>query len=111
MLPRKRDVTRVGRDGNDEVVTAQFSEASYVHLAREILHRIRPVDELLPGCDASNCGHEVELMSDFNLNFLMKLCAGASPEDLDAVSLLNSPKSLSGNIKLTSPVRGCCVVH
>ncbi|KAE9377863.1 hypothetical protein N431DRAFT_365872 [Stipitochalara longipes BDJ] len=86
MLHRQRHVIRVGRDGSDELITAPFSEVCYVHLAREILHRIRPVDELLPGCDASDCDIEVELMPDFNLDFLMKIRGGPhpGPGDLEA---------------------------
>jgi hypothetical protein len=70
---RKRDSIRVGRDGNDVFVKAPFSEERYVNLAREILHRFRPNDDMLPGDAASDCDDEVEFTPDFNLHFLLLL--------------------------------------
>jgi hypothetical protein len=83
---RKRDLICVGRDGNDEFVKAPFSEECYVNLAREIIHRFRPDDEMLQGCSSSDCDSELELMTDFNLYFLSLICTSASWDNREAVS-------------------------
>jgi len=88
MLHEKRHVVRVAKDGSDEVITTSpFAEACYVNLAKEIIHRIRGTKS---GRDL-----DIELMSDFNLDFLMKIRGEhlSSPADRDAVSLLRVPIS------------------
>jgi hypothetical protein len=83
---RKRDLIRVGRDGNDEFFKAPFSEQCYVDLAREILRRCRPEDGPFHGCYPNGNNSKPELMSDFNLNFLSLLSRGPDPKDAEAVS-------------------------
>jgi hypothetical protein len=83
---RKRDVICVGRDGNDEFVKEPFSEECYVNLAREIIHRFRPEDEMLPGCSGSECDPEIELMADFNHYFLSLLHTNPKGDNREAVS-------------------------
>jgi hypothetical protein len=83
---RKRDLVRVGRDGNDEFIKVPFSEQCYIDLAREILRRCRPEDRSFHGCYRSASNEKPEMMSDFNLNFLSLLSKGPDPEDGEAVS-------------------------
>lgn len=83
---RKRDLIRVGRDGNDEIVKAQFSDEVYVNLAREIIHRFRPEEDMVSNCSASDSDIQPEQVSDFNLNFLSKLCGAPCLGDDEAVS-------------------------
>jgi hypothetical protein len=97
---RKRDVICIGRDGNDELIKAPFSVECYVNLAREIIHRFRPEDEMLPGCSGSECDPELEMMTDFNLYSLSLLCAGDNWDNPEAVSSHGILRNLLG---LTSP--------
>jgi hypothetical protein len=77
----------VGRNGKDEFVKEPFSEQCYVDLARDIIHRFRPEDEMLPGCSGSDSGIEFQLTPDFTLNvLLLKLKTVARLDDPDTVS-------------------------
>jgi hypothetical protein len=83
---RKRDVICVGRDGNDEIVKDSFSNKVYVDMAREIIHRFRPEEDMLANCSASDSDIQPEQTSDFHLNFLSKLCWGPCLGGDEAVS-------------------------